>query len=101
VNSARAVPNILVFVNHADVSHYGDLVETLTGMFYATSGERYVTMAHISEGRIAEAKQKVDLYVWLDARTRRVQGYLFNQEFPNNVTKACGLLGLDASKIEH
>lgn len=101
VNSARAVPNILVFVNHADASHYGDLLETVTGQFYAESGERYVTLSHIADGILAEAKRRIDLYVWIDAKTRRVQGYLFNQEFPENAKALCATLGLDMSKIKH
>lgn len=96
VNSARAVPNILVFVNHADTGHYGDLVETVTGLFHAASGERYVTMAHISEGRLAAPKYRIDLYVWFDVRSRRVQGYLFNEAFPDNVRRVCELFGLTA-----
>ena|SRR5579871_1314570 len=101
VNLGRSVPNILVFANYADASHYGDLIETVTGIFHAESGERYVTMTHISEGRLATAKQKIDLYVWIDGKARRIQGYLFNEAFPDNVATLCELLGLDPTKIRH
>jgi hypothetical protein len=91
VNGSHAVPNILVFVNHADESDWRDLWETVTGTFYVENGKRYVTMAHISEGRIAQAKQEVDLYLWIDARTRQLQLCLFNEAYPDNVRKLCDL----------
>ena len=101
VNADLAVPNILVFVNHDRASHFGDLRETLTGMFHAEGGERFETMNYISEGRLAEPKKRIDLYAWIDGRKKRVQGYLFNEAVPARVTGICELLGLDASKIRH
>jgi len=95
VNGGRKVPNILVFVNHADTGHFGDLQETVTGMLHTTSGDRYVTMRHISEGRIAKSKYQIDLYVWIDVRSRRVQGYLFNEALPDNIRKVCEMLHLN------
>jgi hypothetical protein len=41
VNADRAIPNILVFVNHAETTRFNDLLETLTGMFHSDTGERY------------------------------------------------------------
>ncbi len=100
VNRARVIPNILVFVNHDHASNFGDLRETVTGKFHAESGKRFVTMAHISEGRIAQSKWRIDLYVWLDDSTKRMQGYLFNlAAVPDHAGRVCGLLGLDRSKI--
>ena len=99
VNADRAVPNILVFVNHADGTGFGDLRETLTGMFHAVSGERFPTVRHISEGRIGEARTRIDLYVWIDRKTRRIQGYLFNDLAPEHVEGVCDLLGLDSKSI--
>ena len=101
VNDTRDFPNILVFVNHDMASNYNDLRETVTGLFYAESGEREATMMHISEGRIGQSKLRVDLYVWVDVRTRRVQGYVFSESVLEHVTRVCELLGLDASKIKH
>jgi hypothetical protein len=101
VNSARLVPNILVFVNHDRASSFNDLRETLTGMFYSADGERFETMSHISEGRLREAKLRINLYVWIDERRRKIEGYFFNEAVPEHVSKVCELLGLDASKIKH
>jgi hypothetical protein len=101
VNPGRTLPNILVFVNHDKASSYNDLRETLTGMFHAESGERFATMTYISEGRLGQIKRRIDLYVWIDARTKRIQGYVFGEASPEHVRAICELLGLDASKIKH
>lgn len=101
VNPDRSVPNILVFVNHADGSNYADLHETLTGVFLADDGTRHLTMMHIAERRIGEAKQKIDIYIWVDAQSRRVQGYVFNEADLARVQTICELLGLDREKIKH
>jgi len=100
VNADRAHPNILVFVNHADATGFGDLLETLTGTFHTSSGEQFPTVRHISGGRIGSARTKIDLYAWIDLKTRRVQGYLFNDLTPHHVQAVCDLLGLDAAAIE-
>jgi hypothetical protein len=101
VNPGRTLPNILVFVNHDKASSYNDLRETLTGMFHADGGERFPTMTHISEGRLGEIKRRIDLYGWIDARTKRIQGYVFGEASPEHVKAICDLLGLEASKIKH
>lgn len=101
VNPARTLPNILVFVNHDKASSYNDLRETLTGMFHAAGGERFPTMTHISEGRLGDIKRRVDLYAWIDARTKRVQGYVFGEASPEHMRAICDLLKLDATKIKH
>jgi hypothetical protein len=100
VNADRAIPNILIFVNHADASGFADLRETLTGTFFAASGEQYKTLIHIAEGRIGEARSKIDLYGWIDAKTRRVQAYLFNDANPKHVVTVCALLGIDRNAIQ-
>jgi hypothetical protein len=100
VNPDHVVPNILMFVNHADASGFGDLRETLTGVFHAEGGGTFPTLTHISDGWISEARRKIDLYVWIDRKTSRVQGYLFNELEPQYVSTICDLLGLDPNKIE-
>lgn len=101
VNPARALPNILVFVNHDKASNYNDLRETLTGMFHAANGERSLTMTHISEGRLGEIRFRTDLYAWIDAGTRRVQGYVFSEANTEHKKALCNLLALDESRIKH
>lgn len=100
VNPERSVPNILAIVNHDDASHPGDLLETLTGFFHADNGTRHPTMRHVSEGRLREAKDLIDLYVWINAQNGRVQGYLFSESVPAHVDALCAILGLDRDKIQ-
>jgi hypothetical protein len=100
VNADRALPNILVFVNHADASHRNDLYETLTGTFETDSGKRIGTVRHISEGRIGEVRQHIDLYIWIDCKTSFVGLYLFNDlTSPGVIDALCDLFGLEASDI--
>ena len=100
VNSARSVPNFLVLVNHAEASHWGDLWETLTGTFLEKGGKQFVTIPHIAR-KIAQAQQRIDLFVWVDARDRRVQAHLFNRGCPNYVAQTCSLLGIDEATIKN
>jgi len=100
VNADRSAMNLLVFVNHDVNSHFADMHETLTGMFYASSGDKFVTMTHISEGRIGEAKRRIDLFVWISARDRKVEGYMFNDQEEERVKLVCDLMGLDRYAIK-
>ncbi len=100
VNSDRTVPNILAIVNHDDSSYPGDLIETLTGMFHAEDGSRHPTLQRVSEGRIGEAKYRIDLYVWIDGTTGRVQAHLFSESVPTHVDALCAELGLDKTEIK-
>jgi hypothetical protein len=50
--------------------------------------------------RIGEARSKIDLYGWVDVKTRRVQGYLFNDANPKHLETVCALLGIDENAIE-
>ena len=102
VNPRRHHPNILVLVNHARQSDYRDLLETVTGVFRADTGERFPTMKHISDQRIARAKRRIDLCAWIDGRRRRIEGYLVNEATePDYKLQLCGLLGIDPAKIMH
>lgn len=95
VNAKRDLLNVLAFVNHAGASGYHDLRETVTGMFHTETGDRIATMSHISDGRLKEARMKIDLYVWIDKKTRRIQGYLLNEASPVHLEQICTLFGLD------
>jgi hypothetical protein len=100
VNPLRDHPNILVLVNHDIAAHYSDLHETLTGEFHASTGERFASMKRISDGSIANAKMEIDLYVWISARDRRLEGHVFNQGAkPDHVARLCGLFDLERSSI--
>jgi hypothetical protein len=91
-NPKRAVPNILVFVNHDDVSDFGDLRETFTGMFHTADGGRHNTMLDMSAS-LNRAKTQIDMCVWIDGTTSKTQGYFFNRNAsPNYLYQLCGLL---------
>ena len=98
VNSSHDVPNILVLVNHDDMSDYGDLRETVTGMFHSDDGSRHSTVMPVSEGRIKEVKTRIDAYAWFDFETRRLQGRMLN-EFSEHLDAICLMFGIDKSKI--
>lgn len=100
VNPQRSLPNILIFVNHDDSSGFFDLKETFTGYFYSADGSRYATMPDMAAS-LERAKKNIDLCIWIDGKTRRAEGYLFNQNAnPNYLTNLCNLFGKDPSKIQ-
>jgi hypothetical protein len=69
VNTDHSVPNFLVMVNHDSASGPSDLYETITGYFLSNDGTRHPTMLRVSEGRIREDKQNIDLFIWFDTST--------------------------------
>jgi uncharacterized protein YpmB len=100
VNPSRDLPNILVLVNHADAVDRRDLREVLTGEFEASTRERFATMKNISEGSIGNAKKETDLFVWISARARRIESYVFNQgTTPDHVATLCDIFSLNPSEI--
>ena len=100
VNPDRSVPNILVFLNHDDGSHAGDMFETLTGRFLADDGTQHLTIPHVSHGRIREAKHRIDLYIWIEAKAQGPTAYVFSESLPVHVDVLCQKLGLDKAKIQ-
>jgi hypothetical protein len=99
VNPTHADLNILAYVNHDDGSHYHDLLETLTGYFHADDGTKYQTVMHIAEGRIGEAKRRIDAFLWFEGETGRMVGTVINQDDPERVRRLCALLDIDPKKI--
>ncbi len=96
VNPAHAELNILAIVNHDGASHFGDLVETLTGYFHAADGKKYPTMQHIAEGRIGEAQRRIDAFLWFDGKTGFMASPpLINDLDPERVRQLCALLSID------
>lgn len=99
INPNKAVPNILVFVNHDDSTGFGDLLEVFTGVFHAAGGSQHTTMPELALS-LDRAKRNIDLCIWLDGIEKRVDGYLFNFDaHPSHTSQLCVLLGIDASKI--
>lgn len=100
VNDERLLPNILVFVNHDNASDFADLIETFTGVFHAADGSRYLTIPQVAS-RLEKAKRHIDLYVWIDAKTNKVQGFFFNRDTtPNYLNQLCVLLGKNPVDIQ-
>jgi len=100
VNAMRSMPNILVFVNHDDASVFGDLIETFTGMFHAADGTLHATMPQTAS-RLERVKSQIDLCVWIDGKTKKAQGYFFNQDaIPNYLNQLCALLGVNPAAIQ-
>ena len=99
VNVDRTALNILAYVNHYEASHYQDLVETVTGYFHADDGTKHATLLHIAEGRIGQAKRRIDAFLWFEAKTGHMAGAIVNQDDRARMHRLCGLLGFDAEKI--
>jgi hypothetical protein len=100
VNSDRAKFNVLAFVNHDSASHFGDLLETLTGHFHADDGERIPTMPHMVE-RLGRDREEVDAYLWFCAETGQLKGYFvtLRQDDPR-LPLLCELLQIDRAAIQ-
>ena len=99
VNPERRLPNIVVFVNWADASHFHDLDETLTGYLRLSDGTKAPTMFKVSEGRMRDEKRRVDAYVWFDGSRRNVEGIFFTQSDVLHRDAVCSWLGVDPAKI--
>ena len=98
VNASRDVPNILILINHDDMSYFGDLRETITGMFHSEYGSRHPTAMPISEGKIKELKTRIDAYFWYDFEARRLQLRMLN-ESSEHYDAICSMFEIDKSKI--
>lgn len=83
VNSARQLPNVLVFVNHDDMSVPSDLYETITGCFPASDGSRVLTMLHRANW-VSRRAARIDLCVWINARKRAIKNLLFIKAQPDH-----------------
>jgi hypothetical protein len=99
VNPTRDAINILAYVSHDDKSHYGDLLETLTGYFHADDGTRHPTMLHFAEGRLAKPKSRIDTFLWFDGEEGQMIGAVINQSDAARVQRLCNLLGFDLRKV--
>jgi len=99
VNPTREDLNILAYVNHDNASSYNDLRETLTGYFHAADGTKHPTMMDIAEGRIGEAKRRIDAFLWFEGRTGRMAGAVINTVDPERVRRTCSLLDFDSGRI--
>jgi hypothetical protein len=78
------LPNVLVFVNHDEISGWPDLREVLTGYLHGESGYLDPSSLHISDGMLRGIKERVDLYVWIDAAKRRATAWIFSDSMPEH-----------------
>ena len=95
VNPDGQQANVLIFVNFAPSTTYGDLLSVLTGYLFTEDGRRRPLFAKYSEGRIRDDRDSIDLYVWIDRDDKSYQ--LFNTR---RLTRArrladCWALNLD------
>ncbi len=99
VNPKREIPNILCFVNWATENSFQDLEETLTGYLPIEGGQRAPTTLSVAEGRsIGSRKHRIDLYIWLDGSSQRLQGVFFGSArvFEKEL---CDWFGVDPCRI--
>ena len=101
INPTRAELNILAYVNHDNKSNRNDLYEILTGYFRAADGTRHPTMLYIAEGRIGEAKRRIDAFLWFEGKTGRITGAIINQGDSQRLQRTCTLLRIDPDKIRN
>jgi hypothetical protein len=99
VNKDRELPNVLVYVNHAEDSGALDLLEALTGYFHADDGTRHTTMKHISDERLGHIKGRIDLYIWIDAKSRRATGWLYSESVPAHTELLRGLFQTSMQRV--
>ncbi len=99
VNPDLESPNVIAFVNN-EGSHcnYGDLLSTVTGNFYAESGEIDHIYGKYSDGRIRDRKSHVHMFVWLEANGKHY--FLFNDVKRSHERNLCLWLGKDPDKIK-
>jgi hypothetical protein len=71
----------------------------LTGYFYANDGTKHPTMMDIAEGRIAEAKRRIDASLWFEAKNGRMTGAVISLVDPERVRRICSLLQFDPARI--
>ena len=101
VNSELQVPNVLALVNQDDMSNFHDLLEILTGNFYADDGSVLPISKKFSEGRIKEHKIKIHLIIWLDALDNfKLRGFWFSQINEEFHLKLCQWFGVNPNDIE-
>jgi hypothetical protein len=94
VNSERACPNVLVFVNRHKRLNVTHLDNVLSGNFVDTRGGRHPIYRKFSEGRISDEKSRVTLYVWLDDDA---EFYSVNERRPEEIKLLASFFGFKTS----
>lgn len=69
VNSDRYHPNVLAFVNNDLLCSPSDLEAVLTGEAKSDDSEALRIHSRVAFGRIADAKHRIDAYIWFDGPT--------------------------------
>jgi hypothetical protein len=87
-------------VNHDDASNFNDLKETLSGELRTTTGEQIATVKNVSEGKLKAARDRIDLFIWIDRKTDRIHLWLFNPANMPHVQTLCSLFGKDMRDID-
>lgn len=97
VNPGGEHPNVLAFVNHEDSYDAEDVVNTITGDFFASDGTRHPIYRKFSEGRIVHEKQKIALHLWFEEGND--PRFLFNTSLRNQMAELCALFSFNPEEI--
>jgi ribosomal protein L30 len=92
VNPDHAVPNVVVFVNHALDKDRRDLRMVFEGV-PVPSGKPIPVVA--KEEQMQDAAKRIDLFFWIDAREPLSPKPLFASDAPH-AKAACDLFGVDS-----
>lgn len=99
VNGRREVPNVLFIVNRRPGVDGMDYVSVYTGNFYCNSGKVLKALKRVSEGKIKDKKQIIDLCIWYTQKSGSGE-FIFNvdSKFFEQLREFFGK-NLDGSKI--
>lgn len=99
VNPYTDAPNFLAIVNHDKNCGSFDLRSVLTGCFLSEDGKDYPIFKNYSEGKIKDAKYKIDLYCWMD--DFKPEKWIFNQQNKDHFLKLCDYFDKNPNSIKH
>ncbi|MEW6359801.1 MAG: hypothetical protein AB1696_25915 [Planctomycetota bacterium] len=97
VNPEEKYPNVLVLVNHDSKCRFNDLLQVLTGCFFAEGGRAYPISRKFSEGRIKDEKGRIHLFIWLD--DFKPDQWLFSQTNERHHMNLCSWFGINPDSI--
>ena len=101
VNPDREYPNVLALTNSDHQCDIGDLRAVIEGNVRFESGLVEPMHKNISEGRIKEPKQTIDLYVWCNESPEAK--YRFQLRFmrgSKHLAELCALFNVDTARIK-
>jgi hypothetical protein len=101
VNPDRKSPNVLVLTNSDHQCDVGDLRAVIEGTIRFDSGLVEPMYKNISEGRIKEPKQTIDLYVWCNESPEAKHRFLLRfMRDSKHLAQLCALFNVDPARIK-